>query len=307
MLILMILRISPDIKKLDIFANGPELAQMMGKDKKDGKRVASYPSTEKMLVHTFENPVLITDNYRTSLLQPTIRDTIFSLYASRPRIVEYDGVSTFWDSSHTDVWCPSIDTILYVKALRKILNKDYNFKNAIEIGCGSGFISKYLLDKSETLESVLINDLNPFAIKCAKDNINDKRANFLLGNGLDHIKNKKFDLILCNPPYIPRPKSIDDNPYEGIFLLHHLLQHGREYLNKDGVIVLNCSNLSWELLSQEPIPEIRIIDKMTVPLKVNNVLNNKEWVEYLKGCGLKKEYKDGYDYWQELTVFTLNN
>ena len=55
------------------------------------------------------------NNYKISKLNPTLRDTLFSLFQCKPRFVEYDGVSTYWDDTHKGVWCPSIDTILFAK------------------------------------------------------------------------------------------------------------------------------------------------------------------------------------------------
>lgn len=46
------------------------------------------------------------------------------------------------------------------------------------------------------------------------DHDEDGKTHFHLGSGIDYLKDRKFDLLVCNPPYIPRPKSIDDNPYE---------------------------------------------------------------------------------------------
>ncbi|NCN86796.1 hypothetical protein GW932_03105 [archaeon] len=41
---------------------------------------------------------------------------------------------------------------------------------------------------------------------------------------------------------------------------------------------------------------------MKVPLKVNNIMNNKEWLKYLESRGLNKNMHDGYEYWQELNI-----
>jgi len=301
----MIIKVSQDLKTQEIYANGAELANMMGKDMKNGKRVLSYPLDKKQHVWTLKNPILLTDNYRISKLSPTIRDTIFALYTSRPRIVEYDSVSVLWDRSHVSVWCPSIDTLLFAKALKRVLNK--NLKTAIEIGTGSGFLSKFILKKSK-IKSIIINDLNPYAIKCAKDNIKDKRAEFFIGDGLKKIKNKKFDLIICNPPYVPRQKSIDDNPYEGIELLNYLVHKGQEHLNKKGILITNISSLCWNfILKEKPKMKLTILEKMKVPLKVNNILNNKKWISYLEKIGLKRNLKDGYEYWQEIYIVMLEN
>ena len=305
----MIIKVSKDLKKQQIWANGVELASIMGKDRQQGKRMITYPDSKKTFVTEFKNPVLMTDTYKISQHKPTLRDTLFSLYNNKPRIVEYDGVNTFWDDSHINVWCPSIDTILMAKAIGKILKKNPKIKTVIEIGCGSGFISKYILAKGNNITSILINDINPYAIKSAKDNIKDKRAKFILGNGIKMIQNKNFDLIICNPPYIPRPNSIDDNPYEGIGLLKYLLHNGQNHLNPNGYLVTNISNLcEKQVLSIKPQMSIKKVETMKVPLKVNNILNNSNWVNYLvQKCGLEKTLKQGYEYWQRIDIVALKN
>ena len=138
----MIIKVSPDLKKQEIFANGNQLANIMGMDRKNGKRILTYPDSEKVYVHTFKNPVLITDNYQISKLKPTLRDTLFSLYASPRKIFEYDGVSTIYKPSYISVWSPSIDTVLFAKMLNEIFKKRKDLQKALEIGCGSGFLSK---------------------------------------------------------------------------------------------------------------------------------------------------------------------
>lgn len=304
----MIIKISQDLKTQEYWANGVELASIMGQDRQNGQRVLTYPDDKKVLVHKFEQPALMTDNYRIGQLAPGLRDTLFSLCASRPRLVEYDGVSTFWDDSHVSVWCPSIDTILYAKALGKLAAPGEKLKSAVEIGCGSGFLSKYVLAKFSGIESILVNDINQYAVKCAMDNIKDERASFYVGDGLAKIKRQKFDLLICNAPYVPRPASIDDNPYEGIGLLNHLLHKGQDYLNPGGLLVANVSSLSKKIvLKDEPKMSMTVMEKMTVPLKVNNIINNIAWLNYLIKNGLERDYHDGYEYWQEVSILVFGN
>ena len=304
----MIIKISQDLKKEEIWAHGVELASIMGKDRVKGKRVITFPENKKMFVAAFRNPVLITDNYQIARQSPTLRDTLFSLFATKNRIFQYDSVETISDFSHVNVWSPSIDTVLFAKALSKILESS-DLKRAAEIGCGSGFLSKYILAKNKRIKTILINDINPYAIKSAMDNIKDKRAVFYVGDGLKKIKNEKFDLIICNPPYVPRPQSIDDNPYEGVGVLNYLLHQGQKHLNKGGWLITNVSNLCWPIvLKKKPAMRMKLLAKMRVPLKVNNILNNKTWLNFLiKKQGLKKKFKNGYEYWQEINIIALNN
>ncbi len=304
----MIIKISRDLRFEEYWANGDELASIMGLDRKNGKRLISYSRDKKVFVHRFSNPVLVTDNYRIGKLEPAKRDSIFSLYTSWPKIFEYNGVSVTNNGKYLGVWSPSIDTVLFARALDILFRKRGDYTSAIEIGCGSGFLSKYILEKNKKLKSLLVTDINPHAIKSAMDNINDTRASFFSGNALEKIKGQKYDLLICNPPYVPRPKSIDDNAYEGINVLNYLLHNGQKYLKSGGALVVNISSLCKSMvLEQKPELPMKLLTKKTVPLKVNNILNNKGWLRYLTKNGLKKKYKNGYEYWQDLFIYCLTN
>lgn len=304
----MIIRIDKDLKFEDVYANGVELASIMGKDRLDGERVWTYPKETELFAYRFNDPVLLTNSYVISQLEPTLRETLLSLFSCKPRIVEYDGVSITWGSKHSTVWCPSIDTVLFAKTLRELFEKRSDFKQAIEIGCGSGYLSKYILSKLPNLEHMVINDINPDAIECAQENINDSRAGYFLGDGFNKLCKNKYDLVISNPPYIPRQGEIGDNPYEGIGLLKYMLENCNNFLNPNGLLIANLSSLCWDMvISKELSSRVQILNRLEVPLKVNNVLNNPSWLEYLKSVGLKSEMKNGYEYWQEIIIIAIQN
>ncbi len=98
------------------------------------------------------------------------------------------------------------------------------------------------------------------------------------------MENEKFDIIACNPPYIPRPKSIDDNPYEGLSLPIYLIQNIDKILTDNGKLFLNLSSLSFPIMDDflnNPGLQVKKLESMEVPLKVFNVLNNPERMDYL--------------------------
>jgi hypothetical protein len=52
---------------------------------------------------------------------------------------------------------------------------------------------------------------------------------------------------------------------------------------------------------------VKTLDTMEVPLKVFNVLNNTERMDYLiKEKGLKKELRDGHEYRQTLNMYEIS-
>ncbi len=305
----MILRFNNDLTGQDIYAHGEELAQIMGRDKdEEGRRVHIHPETEEMFVASFENPVLMTDNYKIAQLEPTSRDSLFALFGGAVKVIEYDGTSLrFEQRRFPGVWGLSIDTLLFCNGLRKTELEDV--KEAIEIGCGSGFIAKYVVEQAPSLGRMSLADLNPHAIRCAQENISGVETDYHIGDAISYLQGKKFDLIVCNPPYIPRPSSIDDNPYEGIGLLNYLIMNAHQHLTEKGKLITNISSLCESMVTERMRSvgvSVKELASMEVPLKVYNVLNDPQWMEYLlEEKGLKKEMRDGYEYWQRISVVEI--
>jgi release factor glutamine methyltransferase len=301
----MLTRFSDDLAKQELYANGAELAQKLGLDRDAaGNRVYTWPDSRIMHLHTLDNPVLMRDHYRVTQLEDTVlRDTLLALYESPQKIVEYDGVSLKFDEDkYPGVWSPSIDTMLFLKALRSA--ELGSPKSAVEVGAGSGYIAKYLLEKQPSLEEMTLIDINPNAEACWRDNISSPKARFVIGEAQKGLAGQ-YDLIVCNPPYVPRPKSIDDNAYEGLGLAAHLIANADNLLTQRGKLIINLSNLSMSTLSpliNQAGLDAKVLEEMEVPLKVFNILNNKEWMAYLLADGLRKQRHDGYDYWQTITV-----
>jgi SAM-dependent methyltransferase len=309
----MIIEFTPDLKTQILSAHGSEMASILGYDKDaTGRRVYTHPNDFQQQVACIEDPVLVTDFYRLAQIKPsTTRETALALFSSPIRITKYDGTEvSFEQRKYPGVWGPSIDTVLFCQAVRDNLDTLGRTEKAIEIGCGSGFISKYMLEHFPELKSMTLVDFNPLAISCAMGNIQDQRAIYHPGDAIRFLADKdhKYDVIACNPPYIPRPKSIDDNAYEGVGLLVYLIQESRRLLREGGSLVTNISNLCLDIVKPEVErvgAKMDVLKELEVPLKVFNVLNNREWMQYLEGRGLKKEERQGYDYWQRLQIVRI--
>ena len=91
-----------------------------------------------------------------------------------------------------EVYTPEEDTFLLLNsALAEAKSEDH----VLEVGCGSGFISRELALR---VESILATDINPHAVRGTKaKGIDTVRSDLFQG-----IRGK-FDLILFNPPYLP--------------------------------------------------------------------------------------------------------
>jgi release factor glutamine methyltransferase len=303
----MLLRVAPDLSELVVCAEQAEQEDILG---------ASRGAREALPVWRCERPVLLTDTARISQLEPGVRDAVLSLYQSYPRTVNHDGTSVSWSpTQYPKVWCPNIDTLFFARTLRRHLDGVRSFA---EVGCGSGFLTKYALMHALDIERAAASDISLAAIRCAADTLAEisHRASVSLvcpqADDPGFSIAGSFDLVICNPPYIPRPGERDNNPYEGLGLIARFAQRGRELLADDGLLLLNISTLAGE----RPLAwfddhgwQLDVLDRMRVPLKVNAVTSRgtpeaRAWYDYLRDRGaIPAEGERGYRLWHELRMF----
>ena len=141
------------------------------------------------------------------------------------------------------------------------------FKGSVlEIGCGTGIVSINLAKRGNQVTAV---DINPKAIEATK--INSKKNNVELeiieGNMFSKLKNRKFDTVVCNPPYLPPTDEYNDpelslavegGPTGTEFTLK-LLKEAKNFLQENGSIyIIHSSRMNqfeteWdqEIIKQE--------------------------------------------------------
>ncbi|MDA0179929.1 class I SAM-dependent methyltransferase [Solirubrobacter phytolaccae] len=300
----LIIDVKADLSGLTVLAESGEQETILG---------AARGSLEPWPVWTCPDPVLMTDTARIGALAPGLRDAVHALYSTYPRTVRFDGVEVSWSPNvYPRVWCPSIDTVFFARALKPYAAAA---SSVAEIGCGSGFLTKYALTHGTSITRAVASDINLDALACARDAL----------AGLSHSASVSlvcpqpddptigfagsFDVIFCNPPYIPRPGMRNDNPYEGLDLIAKLARQGRSMLADGGVLLLNISSLSGaepERWLAENGWAVRELDRLTVPLKVNAVTSgvtpeSRSWLEYLRERGLVPG-REGYEYWHDLRM-----
>lgn len=125
--------------------------------------------------------------------------------------------------------------------------------SVLEIGTGSGIVAMYA---SKITDKITVTDINFDAVKLAEDNFkanNIENIEVLFGNLFEPVKNRKFDVILFNTPYLPTDEGdiIDDNlnyafdgGLNGRKVIDLFLDEVKNHLNPKGIVQLIQSSLS---------------------------------------------------------------
>ena len=95
-----------------------------------------------------------------------------------------------------------------------ILSLDLKKGNALELGCGNGFISLYLAKNTDL--DMYSSDINPAAIEGVSMNaaLNQVDLNAIQSDLFDAIPDVDFEHIFINPPYYKAaPKAINEHAF----------------------------------------------------------------------------------------------
>lgn len=146
------------------------------------------------------------------------------------------------------VYEPSDDTFLLAKNL-----EIKEGQSVLEIGTGSGLVSMYA---SLLTDDITATDINYNALELAERNFklnNIDTIKLEFGDLFEPVKNKKFDVLLFNTPYLPTDTDdiIDDDlnyafdgGLDGRNVIDRFLNEAPNHLNDKGIIQMIQSSLS---------------------------------------------------------------
>lgn len=161
------------------------------------------------------------------------------------------------------VYIPAEDSFLLAENL-VIEPKD----SVLEIGTGTGIVALYA---SKITDKITVTDINMDAVLLAERNFaanNVDNVEILLGNLFEPLKNRKFDVILFNTPYLPTENGevLDDNlnyafdgGLNGRKVIDKFLNEVRNHLNDSGTVQLVQSSLSGNEETLKKLDELGFI------------------------------------------------
>lgn len=143
----------------------------------------------------------------------------------------------------------------------------------IDLGCGSGVIG-ITLDKKISTNSVDLIDISEKAIEVANKNCEllNSKAKTVQSNFFENV-NKKYDVVISNPPYIKTNEEIEDivrsnEPHlalfagvDGLDCYRNILNNVKEHLKEKYLIAFEIGYTQAndiKVLAQQALPEATI-------------------------------------------------
>ena len=191
----------------------------------------------------------------------------------------------FWSTNFyvdRSVLIPRPETEVLIDLILSQINNKNNYFNILDIGTGSGCILVSLLKELTKAKGIGIDKSSKAIAVAKKNSISqqvDNRALFKNIN-LENIKfDKKFDLIVSNPPYLPdvslknlnldiklyEPKIALQGGVQGVDFLCKIITLASKILKINGLLALEIGDNQFHILAKYlKENRFKILDKYTL-------------------------------------------
>ncbi|CAO6124193.1 HemK Methylase of polypeptide chain release factors [Candidatus Pelagibacterales bacterium] len=191
----------------------------------------------------------------------------------------------FWSTNFyvdRSVLIPRPETEVLIDLILSQINNKNNYLNILDIGTGSGCILVSLLKELRKAKGIGIDKSSKAIAVAKKNSISqqvDSRSSFKNVN-LENIKfDKKFDLIVSNPPYLPavslknlnldiklyEPKIALQGGVQGVDFLYKIIVLASKILKINGLLALEIGDNQFHILAKYlKENRFKILDKYTL-------------------------------------------
>ena len=169
----------------------------------------------------------------------------------------------------------NIDDNVYIPAEDSYLLADNleikQGQSVLEIGTGSSIVAMYA---SRLTDNITVTDINFDACELALKNFEDngiENIEILFGNLFEPVKNRKFDVILFNTPYLPTEEDevLDDTinyafdgGLNGRKVIDLFLNEVGNHLNDNGIVQIIQSSLSGNEETLEKLDQLGFVSEI---------------------------------------------
>ena len=234
----------------------------------------AYLSIEKILGYSKSDCIINSDKQLSNESVNSFKKIISDLRKNIP--IQYVlGEANFYGLKfkvNRSTLIPRVET---EELVEYILN--HKFNSVLDIGTGSGCIAISIAKNTDSRVTAI--DISNEAIEIAKRNgiHNSVDVNFIVDDVFNFCHDKKYDLIVSNPPYVLESEKkyihrnvIDYEPHDALFVndsnplifYKKIIEIAKNNLNKDGLLFFEInekfSNQIIELLTDLNFVEIEL-------------------------------------------------
>tara|TARA_B100001113_G_scaffold353431_1_gene357742 strand:- start:118 stop:948 length:831 start_codon:yes stop_codon:yes gene_type:complete len=234
----------------------------------------AYLSIEKILGYSKSDCIINSDKQLSNESVNSFKKIISDLRKNIP--IQYVlGEANFYGLKfkvNRSTLIPRVET---EELVEYILN--HKFNSVLDIGTGSGCIAISIAKNTDSRVTAI--DISNEAIEIAKRNgiHNSVDVNFIVDDIFNFCHDKKYDLIVSNPPYVLESEKkyihrnvIDYEPHDALFVndsnplifYKKIIEIAKNNLNKDGLLFFEInekfSNQIIELLTDLNFVEIEL-------------------------------------------------
>lgn len=237
--------------------------------------------------------------------------------------IQYRNIGVHWFES-PEFWPPAVDSLYMIDVLESEGVFDQPANRVLDLGCGTGFLGIYAGKRIKGVTHVTFSDwlLTPLLFSAMNWYRNNSPAyietEFLLGLNTSwkfHSKSiPRFDLVLCNPPYLPLPDINDfrkiglDSTVAGTELLEHLIKVSTQLGEKVYFVFSDLAQQEAQDAANTAGKRLEPIGKpLPVPFRVVPAFKYPEYIRYLVDKrGLTYSPEQLHPFWHKIGVWTVS-
>lgn len=169
-----------------------------------------------------------------------------------------------------NVLIPRLDTEILVEAVMDYAGYFKGKISVLDLCCGSGAIGISLAKLCKNMK-IVCSDISDDAIKLTKKNAKSLKANITIKKGdmfdpfKGRLSNTKFDIIVCNPPYIEsevipkleeevrmhEPLLALDGGDDGLDFYRQILKEAPKHINKGGMLFMEIGHNQGKVIEEK--------------------------------------------------------
>jgi len=237
--------------------------------------------------------------------------------------IKYGNVGVLWFDTESDIlWPPAIDSVFMAKILKEKGYGEKIIENVLDMGCGTGFLGIFLTMINSHVKKVYFSDLflTPLLItklnwalnfkeNSTKDSIAFLSENYENFSG-QAIPTSGFDLVVCNPPFLPTLGYewllYNKAAVAGTHLLEKIITETKKYGDELVIGGSSMAHPEFEKAVKKAGAKVEILGQRETPFRISYAFNHKEFMDKLiSEERIERKDQSPFKFWFTFYVYKI--